>query len=103
MNPPDNLGLSDIPGLGPVRRTALAEAGIDDLQGLLAMRVAQLAAIRGVGIWQARKIQEFLRQRGLSLEVEGEGEETESAVVVAHARTAADVDAVAGAVIAIQE
>ncbi|HTE19819.1 MAG TPA: helix-hairpin-helix domain-containing protein [Armatimonadota bacterium] len=106
MNAPDTLDLSDIPGLGPVRRTALAEAGIENLQGLLAMKVAQLAAIRGVGIWQARKIQEFLRQRGLSLEVEGpdtEGEGADTSVVVAHARTPGDVEAVAEAVLAIQE
>lgn len=65
-----DLNLADIPGLGPVRREALAEAGVHDLEGLLRLKVAELAAIRGVGAWQARRIAEFLRQRGLLFEVE---------------------------------
>lgn len=77
----EELNLGDIPGLGPVRRAALAEAGIHDLQGLLRLKVAELAAIRGVGHWQARKIAEFLRQRGLVLEMEIPGGEPAMVVV----------------------
>ena len=62
------LELADIPGLGPVRRDALAEVGVIDLPGLLAMKVSELAAVRGIGVWQARKVREFLRQKGLLIE-----------------------------------
>ena len=62
--------LSQIPGLGPVRRAALAEAGVQDLETLLALKVAELAAIQGIGLWQARKIREYLRQQGLLVETE---------------------------------
>jgi hypothetical protein len=93
------LNLSDIPGLGPVRRQALAEAGVQDLPGLLAMKVAELAAIRGVGLWQARKIREYLRQRGMVLMDDEDG----TGVVVQNARSVADVQAVADAVIAMEQ
>jgi hypothetical protein len=63
--------LADIPGLGPARRTALEKAGVADLEGLLAMKVAELAAVQGIGMWQARKIREFLRQAGLLVEAAG--------------------------------
>ena len=72
--------LSTIPGLGPVRRKALEAAGIKDLQGLLALKVAELAEIRGIGLWQARKIREFLRQRGLL----ADEEEDASGVIHVH-------------------
>jgi hypothetical protein len=100
MSANEQMSLSDIPGLGPVRRQALAEAGVEDLQGLLAMKVAELAAVRGVGIWQARKIREHLRQRGLVLT---EDEDGTGGVVVANARSMSDVQAVADAVIAMEE
>jgi hypothetical protein len=74
MSERDEISLSDIPGLGPVRRAALEAAGVRDLRSLLLLNLAELAAIRGMGAWQARKIREFLRQRGLLLE----GEEPES-------------------------
>lgn len=64
----NDFDLSDIPGLGPTRRAALSEAGVETLNRLLDMTVEELAAIRGIGIWQARKIREFLRQRGHDLE-----------------------------------
>lgn len=64
----DDLELTEIPGLGPTRRAALAQAGVESLDRLLGMSVEELAAIRGIGIWQARKIREFLRQRGHNLE-----------------------------------
>jgi DNA-binding IscR family transcriptional regulator len=99
MSEPTTISLSDVPGLGPVRREALAEAGVSDLQGLLAMKVAELAAVRGIGLWQARKIREFLRQRGMVL---SEDEET-GGVVVSNARSQADVDAVADAMLAMEE
>jgi helix-hairpin-helix protein len=96
MSENPNLDLADIPGLGPVRRAALAEAGVHDLQGLLAMKVAELAAVRGIGVWQARKIREFLRQRGLLFEVEdGTGD---IAVIMVPPQTAAEAEAVAEAV-----
>ncbi len=81
------LDLSAIPGLGPARRAALAAAGVQDLRGLLAMRVAELAAIRGIGIWQARRIREFLRQRGLLVELE---EEDGSTVMLVQPHTTAE-------------
>jgi len=99
MSDPNTLTLADVPGLGPVRREALAQAGISDLQGLLAMKVAELAAIRGIGLWQARKIREFLKQRGLVL---SEDEET-GGVLVSNARFRADVEAVADAMLAMEE
>jgi len=68
MDTRSRLDLADIPGLGPVRRDALAEVGVVDLPGLLAMKVSELAAVRGIGIWQARKVREFLRQKGLLVE-----------------------------------
>jgi hypothetical protein len=95
-----DLNLSDIPGLGPVRRQALSEAGVQDLPGLLSMKVAELAAVRGVGLWQARKIREFLRQRGLVLT---EDEDGSGGIVVSNARSVSDVQAVASAVIAMEE
>lgn len=67
-----NMDLSAIPGLGPVRRKALSAAGIDDLRGLLTLKVAELAEIRGIGLWQARKIREFLRHHGLLAEEDDE-------------------------------
>ncbi len=63
--------LADIPGLGPARRTALERAGIADLERLLAMKVEELAAVQGIGMWQARKIREYLRQAGLLVEAAG--------------------------------
>lgn len=62
--------LSQIPGLGPVRRAALEAAGVSDLEALLALKVAELAEIQGIGLWQARKIREYLRQQGLLVETE---------------------------------
>src|SRR5688500_13647911 len=97
MSTPESFGLDDIPGLGPVRRQALAEAGIQDLQDLLRTKVAQLAAVRGIGVWQARRIREHLRQRGLVISEEEEG------VIVAHARTPAEVAAMAQAMNAMEE
>lgn len=78
------LELADIPGLGPVRLQALAEVGVRDLEGLLALKVRELAEIRGIGLWQARKIREHLRQRGLLVGVEEDG-----AMVLVPPRTAA--------------
>ncbi|MFN3653131.1 MAG: helix-hairpin-helix domain-containing protein [Armatimonadota bacterium] len=89
--------LAEIPGLGPVRRTALAEAGIHDLQTLLTKTVAELAAVRGIGMWQARKIHEYLRHRGLSLE---EDAETHS-VLVTGIRDEEDLEALAEAATAL--
>lgn len=92
------LTLADIPGLGPVRRQALAEAGIQDLQALLRTKVAELAEIRGIGLWQARRIREFLRHRGLIL-----SEEEDGSLTVAGARSPADVEAMAQAISAMEE
>lgn len=83
MDTPHNLELADIPGLGPVRRDALAEAGVHDLQSLLALKVTELAAVRGIGLWQARKIREYLRQKGLLVET-GHAEAAEDAPLVIH-------------------
>lgn len=85
------IDLEDIPGLGPVRREALAEAGIVDLEGLLRTRMAELSAIRGIGQWQARKIWEFLRHRGLL--VEGETE-AGAPVVLVQPHTPAEAEVV---------
>lgn len=79
--------LSQIPGLGPVRRAALEEAGVADLESLLTLKVAELAAIQGIGLWQARKIREYLRQQGLLVETE-EG----VALVIANDEDAAVVE-----------
>jgi len=68
MSEDRELSLDEVPGLGPVRRAALAEIGVEDLRGLLALKLTELAAVRGVGLYQARKIQEFLRRRGLPTE-----------------------------------
>src|SRR5688572_32254855 len=92
-----SVDLSEVPGLGPVRRAALAEAGVTDLQGLLEMKVAELAAVRGIGIWQARRIREFLRQRGLLLEADEEG-----AMVVREPRTAEEARALSDSVHAME-
>jgi hypothetical protein len=70
MSDGQEFELSQIPGLGPVRRAALVEAGVESLEALLALKVAELAAIQGIGVWQARKIREYLRQRGLLVETE---------------------------------
>jgi hypothetical protein len=64
--------LSAIPGLGPVRRAALEQAGITRLGMLLGMELADLAAIRGIGLWQARRIQEYLRHQGLTPSADGQ-------------------------------
>jgi hypothetical protein len=93
----DDLDLSQIPGLGPVRRQALAEVGIEDLQGLLRMKLEELAAVRGVGIWQARRIREFLRQRGILVEAE------ESGVLTVHSHSPAEAEAVAVAAAVLEE
>ena len=95
-----DLDLSTIPGLGPVRRKALEAAGINDLQGLLALKVAELAEIRGIGLWQARKIREFLRQRGLL----ADEEDSSSGVIHVHPpHTPAEVQAVAAAAQALEQ
>jgi len=70
MSGPDELDLAGIPGLGPARLTALAEAGITRVCQLQELQTAELAAIRHIGIWQARRIQEHLRQRGLAVEAD---------------------------------
>lgn len=99
MSTPNINVLADIPGLGPVRRAALAEAGIHDLQGLLSMKLAELAAVRGVGVWQARKIWEFLRQQGLLIEdAEGAG----SVAVIAAPRTREEAEAVSEAIASME-
>jgi hypothetical protein len=92
------LGLDEIPGLGRVRREALAEVGIVDLPGLLAMKVNELAAVRGIGIWQARKIREFLRQRGLLVE-DGAADDPEAIVI--HAPETAEEAAAVAEVVAV--
>lgn len=96
MDTRHRLELADIPGLGPVRRDALAEAGIVDLPGLLALKVSELAAVRGIGLWQARKIREFLRQRGLLVEESGvEGAAEDAPIVIHQPETMAEAEAVA--------
>ncbi|HEU4753668.1 MAG TPA: helix-hairpin-helix domain-containing protein, partial [Armatimonadota bacterium] len=90
----EEIDLSQIPGLGPVRRAALAEAGVQDLRGLLQMKLEELAAIHGVGLWQARKIREFLRQRGLLIETADDGT---GAIAVHAPQTETDAQAVAAA------
>jgi hypothetical protein len=95
----DNLDLSQIPGLGPVRRRALAAAGIQDLRGLLALKVAELAEIQGIGLWQARKIREFLRQRGLLADEE---EDATGAIHVHPPRTEEEARVVAAAAQALE-
>jgi hypothetical protein len=98
------LDLADIPGLGPVRRDALAEAGIVDLPGLLAMKVSELGAVRGIGLWQARKIREFLRQRGLLVE-DGRAEvgtHDTATLVIRQPETVAQAEAVAEVVAVIE-
>ncbi len=72
MSQEESFDLSRIPGLGPRRRQALEAAGITDIRELLAMKTAELAAIRGIGQWQAQRIREHLRQRGILVEVEDE-------------------------------
>lgn len=99
MSAADGLSLDEIPGLGPVRRQALAAAGIQDLQTLLRTKVAELASVRGIGVWQARRIHEYLRQHGMTL-----SEDTEKGVVVvSNARSRADAQAVAEAMTAMEE
>lgn len=98
MSEQEQLSLADIPGLGPVRRQALAEAGIRDLQDLLNTKVVELAAVRGIGLWQARRIREHLRQRGLIL-----SEEEDGSVIVAEVRSPADVQAMAEAMSVMEE
>jgi hypothetical protein len=95
MNEP--LDISEIPGLGPVRREALAAAGVTDLPGLLEMKVAELAAVRGIGVWQARRIREFLRHRGLLVETEDEG-----AVVFREPRTPEEARAISDSIHAME-
>jgi hypothetical protein len=99
MSEHEGLDLSQIPGLGPVRRQALEEAGIRDLKGLLALKVAELAAIRGVGLWQARKISEFLRQRGLLMVTDGD---QGPGIVVSRPRTREEAAALADAARAME-
>jgi hypothetical protein len=100
MSDQNGMGLDEVPGLGRVRREALAEVGVVDLPGLLAMKVNELAAVRGIGIWQARKIREFLRQRGLLVE-DGAAEDPETIVIHAP-ETMAEAAAVAE-VVAVME
>ena len=104
------LDLGQIPGLGPVRRAALSRAGIEDLRGLLQMGLEELAAVRGVGAWQARRIREVLRQRGLLVEdsglevAPGAGESHESEVIVVREpETVAEATLVAEAVHALEQ
>lgn len=99
MDPNRNLRLADIPGLGPKRRAALREVGIEDLQGLLAMKAAELAAVQGIGQWQAQRIREELRLRGLLIEVEAEDG---SPVLVATPHTQQEADLVQAAVSELQ-
>lgn len=90
--------LSEIPGLGPVRRRALEAAGICDLQSLLALRVAELSAIRGIGAWQARRIREYLRQRGLLVQ---DDDDEGGAVLVVH--SAEDLEAIEASAAILRE
>jgi hypothetical protein len=100
MSVNEELELAEIPGLGPVRRAALEEAGVTDLEALLAMTVAELSAVRGIGAWQARKIREFLRQRGLLVEVETD--DGVDAVIVVEPRTAEEAEALSESIDALE-
>jgi len=103
MSENQEVGLADVPGLGPVRREALAEAGVTDLAGLLQMKVTELAAVRGIGIWQARKVREYLRQEGLLVEGGQTGEaEADQPIIIHTPETAAEAMVVAE-VVAVME
>lgn len=99
MSENQNVELADVPGLGPVRREALAEVGVTDLAGLLAMKVSELAAVRGIGVWQARKVREYLRHEGLLIEdsQSDEAAEQDQPIVVHAPETAEEALAVAEA------
>jgi len=97
MSTEARIALSEIPGLGPVRLQALAEVGINDLEGLLALKARELAEVRGIGLWQARKIREFLRQRGLLVGIDEDG-----SMVLVPPRTPAQQDALQRSVHAIE-
>lgn len=56
--------LSSIPGLGPVRCNALRAAGITGRRELGRLSVEELAAIPGIGQWQARRVAQYLRRPG---------------------------------------
>ncbi|MBM3457950.1 MAG: helix-hairpin-helix domain-containing protein [Armatimonadetes bacterium] len=81
MDENSGVALTDIPGLGPKRLAALRDAGIRELRDLLAIELAELAAIRGIGQWHAQRIREHLRQLGLVVEVETAGGERVLAAV----------------------
>ena len=100
MSDQNGMGLDEVPGLGRVRREALAEAGVVDLPGLLAMKVNELAAVRGIGIWQARKIREFLRQRGLLIE---DVTSDDPEAIVIHAPETVEEAAAVAEVVAVME
>jgi hypothetical protein len=99
MSENQSVNLADVPGLGPVRREALAEVGVTDLAGLLAMKVSELAAVRGIGIWQARKVREYLRHEGLLVETPqaSDASERDQPIVVHAPETAEQALAVAEA------
>lgn len=60
--PPSEPGLPEIPGLGPARRAALAEAGVHTAAELAALSPAELARILKIGAAQAEKIQGSARK-----------------------------------------
>lgn len=103
MSENQEVGLADVPGLGPVRREALAEAGVTDLAGLLAMKVTELAAVRGIGIWQARKVREYLRQEGLLVEAAQTTEPEADQPIIIHAPETAAEAMVVAEVVAVME
>jgi len=57
-----SLELSEVPGIGPARRAALAEAGVSTVAQLAALTPSELAAIPGIGAQQAQKILAFLHR-----------------------------------------
>jgi hypothetical protein len=67
------------------------------------MKLNELAAVRGVGIWQARKIREFLRQRGLLLEDGATAAGEDGPIVVSAPATPEQASILAEAVHAIEE
>lgn len=101
MDQQELQSLSSIPGLGPARVAALKAAGVERLDDLLRLKAAELASIRGIGQWQARRITEYLRQRGLALAMEGP--DGEVVVRIEEPRTAEEAVIVSEAVRLLQE
>lgn len=85
----------DVPGVGRPAREALARAGYEDLESLDAAAWGEVLALHGVGRRGLERLQEALRERGLSMAGAPEPQDRSATFTARH--TGANTGEMAGA------